>query len=200
VNVLKKIAKYTGLLLMLIFSVYLIFFSRQYPPHLVWHINTIGYIQDSLDGVYIYNNGIRYDESHGKHLSSDSNYYFGKKWQCVEFVKRYYYMHYQFRFTDGMGHAKSFFDPAVKHGTINKQRGLLQFTNGGEEKPCPGDLLIFDGKFGHVAIVSAVLENELEMVQQNILLTPRERIPLFKNGSRFTIGDSKKPLGWLRMR
>lgn len=196
---MKKAGKYTAFVILLLLLVYFIFFSRRYPPRLLVHINTTGYIQDSLNGVYVYNNGLAYEQSHGKHFSSDNSYYFGKKWQCVEFVKRYYFLHYNFRFADGMGHAKSFFDARVKHGTLNKQRGLLQFKNDSTEKPRAGDLLVFDGKFGHVAIVSAVSEDKIEMVQQNILMTPRETLPLVKKENHYTIGDSKKPLGWLRI-
>lgn len=79
---------------------------------------------------------------------------------------------------DVYGHAKDFFDAGVAHGKENKKRGLIQYVNGGSEKPQPGDLLVFDGSYGHVAIVSAVEEDEVEVIQQNIFMRPREKLLL----------------------
>ena len=64
---------------------------------------------DSYRGVPVYDNGLLYFRNHGKNYSKDG-YYFGQKWQCVEFVKRFYYQAKNHRMPDVMGHAKSFFD------------------------------------------------------------------------------------------
>lgn len=98
---------------------------------------------------------------------------------------------------DGLGNAKDFFDKKLKSGELNKQRNLIQYTNGCEVKPAVNDILIFDGGYGHVCIISKVSENEIEVVQQNIFGKPREIFELhFENGC-YTIGRNKKPLGWL---
>lgn len=178
--------------------IYFIFFSRTYPPYLVMHAWSIGDSLDSHNGVVVYSNGANYPKSYGKHYTSDSSYYYGKKWQCVEFVKRYYYDHLHHKMTDGFGHAKDYFNPEVEHGKLNKQRGLLQFYNGRDEKPQPDDLLVYGGKYGHVAIVTRVSDGEVEVIQQNIFMHPRETFPLIFNNGTYTIGDKKKPEGWLR--
>jgi hypothetical protein len=195
----KKILKYFSLFLLLIDAVYFVFFSRQYPLRVVLHSWSPGDSLDSYNGVTVYNNGLPYENSYGKNYSKDSSCYYGKKWQCVEFVKRYCYEALHFEFKDGMGHAKSFFDPQTPDGKLNKRRGTLQFYNGGPEKPKVNDILVFDSKFGHVAIVIRVDEEEVEVVQQNIYMMPRETFVLKKENGKYTVGDNRKPLGWLRV-
>lgn len=51
----------------------------------------IGQERDRLNGVVVYHNG-GVDHSSGRNLSPDG-YNLGIKYQCVEFVKRYYYQH-----------------------------------------------------------------------------------------------------------
>jgi hypothetical protein len=116
----------------------------------------------------------------------------------VEFVKRYCHEYLHFDFKDGMGNAKDFFDPKVKNGEMNGRRGMLQFVNGGPEKPRANDILVFDGKFGHVAIVTGVGTSGVEVIQQNIYMTPRERFPISEVNGRYNVGEGRKPLGWLR--
>lgn len=153
---------------------------------------------DSLNGVVVYANGTDANISHGKHHSKDG-YYYGHQWQCVEFVKRYYYDHYQHKMPNGWGHARSFYDPSVKDGHLNQPRGLLQFQNGGRSKPEVGDLLVYVfGKYGHVAIVSKVTNDSVEVVQQNVHGLPRDRFPLSNSEGLWTIGHDKIA-GWLRM-
>lgn len=196
---MKKFLKYFSLFLLLLITTYFIFFSKRYPIYTITHSFQIGDSLDAFNGVAVYANGMNYSESHGKHYTPDSSFYYGKKWQCVEFIKRYYYDHLHFTMPNGMGHAKDFFDPKVRNGQLNKQRGLLQFKNDSTSKPEVNDILIFGGKYGHVAIVTNVTETEIEVIQQNIYMKPRELFPLeFKNG-RYTVGDKKKPNGWLRL-
>ena len=154
---------------------------------------------DSLHGVAVYYNGIDYTQSYGTHYSDDG-YYYGKKWQCVEFVKRYYYDYLHHKFPDGYGNANSFFDRQLKHGELNKKRNLIQFENGNDEKPMLNDLVVFDGKFGHVAIVSKVGENYIEITQQNIGAKTRQELPLKKDGKNYIVGKKNHLLGWLRIK
>jgi len=135
--------------------------------------------------------------SHGLNFSSDE-YYFGYKWQCIEYVKRFYYEIYGHKMPDGAGNAKYFYNPMLNQGELNEQRGLIQYNNGGDEKPRPGDLLIFtDGAYGHVAIVSDVGQDWLEVIQQNSEL-PREKFELRNENGRYTIVGEREPAGWLR--
>ncbi|MEX1132852.1 MAG: CHAP domain-containing protein [Flavobacteriales bacterium] len=123
---------------------------------------------DSLHGVVVYHNGSMSNVS-GRNVVDGYNV--GLRYQCVEFVKRYYLEHYGHRMPNSYGHAKDFFDASVKDGALSADRGLLQFTNPSPSKPAVGDLLILDGwggnAYGHVAIVSEVSDGELEVVQQN---------------------------------
>lgn len=51
--------------------------------------------------------------------------------------------------------------------------------------------------YGHVAIVSRVGDNEIELVQQNVGKNSRDTIDLeFKDGKWFI--DDSELLGWLR--
>lgn len=155
---------------------------------------------DSLDGVVVYCNG-RVSRSAGRHLS-EGGYNLGLKWQCVEFVKRYYFDVYHHSFPNSYGHAKDFFDAAVLDGNLNPARNLLQFANGGGTLPTKGDIVVFDASYwnpyGHVAIVSDVSDDELRVIQQNAgpFGSSRKSISLKSDGMWFTLPEPV--LGWLR--
>jgi surface antigen len=158
----------------------------------------VGDSMDALNGVPVYYNGIVYTESYGSHYNDDG-YYYGKKWQCVEYIKRYYYDKLHHTMPDVYGHAREFYDTALQPGELNTARNLYQYKNGGEVAPKPDDLLVFNnGKYGHVAIVSKVDKEEIEIVQQNILYKSRETLPLTCVKGLYTIGDDWQPVGWLR--
>lgn len=162
--------------------------------------NDIGIEIDSYKGVKVYNNGKDYVKDYGKNYSKDG-YYYGLKWQCVEFVKRFYYDAKGHKMPDGLGHAKEFFDEAVKQGEINKKRNLFQYRNGEEIRPQVDDLIVFnDSHYGHVAIVTEVTDKDIEIIQQNIYENPRDRLKLsFKDGKYFVGGGTQRsPAGWLR--
>lgn len=123
---------------------------------------------DSLDGVYVYYNG---SVSTVKGRNVTDGYNVGLKYQCVEFVKRYYYEHLNHKMPNSYGHAKDFFNPGLKDGQKNRDRNLIQYTNPSKSKPKSGDLLIYSptpgNKYGHVAIASRVYEDKIEIIQQN---------------------------------
>jgi len=95
--------------------------------------HSIGEKLDSLNGVYVYYNG-GVNNVVERNTTSDG-YNLGLKYQCVEFVKRYYFEHYNHKMPDSYGHAKDFFDATIKDGEHNKKRDLRQFTNGSSAKP-----------------------------------------------------------------
>jgi len=70
----------------------------------------LGDIVYTHNNVPIYSNGDAVYQSHGKHFSKDG-YYYGRKWQCVEFIKRYFYDYCGHSMPNVWGHAKDFFDP-----------------------------------------------------------------------------------------
>ncbi len=156
---------------------------------------------DELDGVVVYYNGPISNVGDRKVLKG---YNVGLEFQCVEFVKRYYYEIYHHKMQNSYGHAKSFFIKGLKDGSYNSERDLTQFSNGSFSMPQQGDLVIFDASFfnsyGHVAIISNVTENSVEIIQQN----PGQFSPSRKSYSiqyskekRWTFYSSRI-LGWLR--
>lgn len=165
---------------------------------LVYDQRSIGKTIASYKGVPVHYNGILFIKSHGKHYSSDG-YYYGQKWQCVEYIKRFYDQAKNHQMPNVYGHAKDFFDVNVPHGTLNKTRNLVQYKNGENERPQPDDLIVFNNtKYGHVAIVTQVTDKYIEVIQQNILGKPLERFTLKNANGKWFIGQYIKPVGWLR--
>ncbi|MBP6311000.1 MAG: CHAP domain-containing protein [Flavobacteriales bacterium] len=166
------------------------------PGTLMTHNN--GDRLDSLNGVVVFHNAGMGNVS-GRNVVDGYNV--GLKYQCVEFVKRYYLEHYSHRMSNSYGHAKDFFSSAITDGEINPDRGLLQYTNGSKSLPMVGDLVVLDGwkgnPYGHVAIISAVDDGEVELVQQNTGST-RVEYDLDLIDGRWRI-DNIRILGWLRM-
>jgi len=103
----------------------------------------VGQKIDSLNSVYVFYNGTISNVS-GRNVSSDS-YNIGLKYQCVEFVKRYYYEYLDHKMPNSYGHAKGFFNKRLSDGKMNNDRNLIQYTNGSKSRPRVNDLLIFDG-------------------------------------------------------
>ena len=162
----------------------------------------IGDQLDALDGVAVYYNGA-VNHVKERHVTSDG-YNLGLRYQCVEFVKRYYYQHYHHKMPDSYGHAKHFFNVQVAHGKVNKQRGLRQFRNHDSSKPQKGDLFVYRAHllnpYGHVAIVSAVDKDSVEIIQQNpgSFSPSRERYVLRHEGNVWHV-EQDLLLGWLRL-
>ncbi len=160
----------------------------------------LGEAIDSLHQVKVYYNGSVKNIS-GRNVIEGYN--LGLKYQCVEFVKRYYYERYQHKMPNSYGHAISFFDPLVEDGQMNKQRNLRQYSNPSISKPRVGDLIVLNttrsNKFGHVAIVSAVFDSEFEIIQQNAgaFAASRERYGLEKTDDGWRV-ENRRVLGWLR--
>jgi surface antigen len=156
---------------------------------------------DNLNGVSVYYNG-SVSTINGRNKTRDG-YNLGLKYQCVEFVKRYYYEHLNHKMPDSYGNARDFFDKGLKDGQKNKKRNLFQYTNPSLKIPRKNDLLIFSGtvfnKYGHVAIISNVTENEIEIIQQNPgpLSESRETYKLEKKNNKWKI-DNGRIMGWLR--
>lgn len=154
---------------------------------------------DVFNGIYVFYNKSMKNVS-GRNLTKDG-YNLGLKWQCVEFVKRYYYDHLNHKMPNSYGHAKDFFNPALKDNQNNKDRNLIQFTNGSQLKPEVNDLIIFDAHilnpYGHVAIISKVNKNSIEVVQQNVGKDSREEFNLRLKNDKWIVGDANV-LGWLR--
>lgn len=160
----------------------------------------IGNIIDEYKGVNVYYNGEDYDESYGKSYSSDG-YYYGYKWQCVEFVKRFYKEALNHEMIDVYGHAKDFYDDTLEQGQLNEKRNLIQYKNGEDEKPKEDDLLVFtDTTYGHVVIVSEVGDDYIEVIQQNMGTTSRDKFDLIYEDGKYYVTGKRDATCWLRIK
>ncbi|MHA6492126.1 CHAP domain-containing protein [Pseudomonas borbori] len=162
----------------------------------------VGEPLDELHGVAIYYNG-GVNTVQGRNLTPDG-YNLGLRYQCVEFIKRYYFERYGHRMPDSYGHAKDFFDPTLGDGAMNAKRAMWQFVNGGASQPQADDLLVFGpslfNRYGHVAIVAQVGGAAIEIAQQNPgpFGQSRERLGLSQRDGHWHV-DNSKVLGWLRL-
>ena len=77
---------------------------------------------DSLNSIYVYYNG---GVDNVVQRNTKDGYNLGLEFQCVEFVKRYYFEYHNHRMPDSYGHAISFFDKNLSDGELNKQRKLI---------------------------------------------------------------------------
>ena len=191
---MKKISLLVIFLSVLFFGIY---YSNKVNLNF---LHTTGEAIDSLNHVQVYFNG---GVNHVEGRTIIDGYNVGLKYQCVEFVKRYYLEFYKHKMPDSYGHAKSFFQRQLKDGAINKQRNLLQFSNPSRNIPEVGDLLVLDGsvfnQYGHVAIISNVSGNEIEIIQQNPgpFSSSRASFNLMDIDGKYQI-ESNRILGWLR--
>ena len=158
----------------------------------------VGQEIDSFNGVPVYYNG-GFSNVSGRNLSSDG-YNYGLKWQCVEYCKRFYLIKLNHKMPNSYGHGKDFFNPNISDGQKNPDRNLFQYKNASSSKPKVNDLLIFDktqlNPFGHVAIVSEVSENQIEIIQQNVGDQSRDNLRLRSENGKWKMNSNI--LGWLR--
>lgn len=153
-----------------------------------------------FNGIPVFYNG-KMSNVHGRNLTN-TGYNLGLKWQCVEFVKRYYYKYFKHKMPNTYGHAKDFFDESLGDIAFNPDRALMQYKNAREVKPKTNDILVFKGNtgnpFGHIAIISNVTSSNVEIIQQNWGNRSREIFKLTEYQGYYTIADSEV-LGWLRI-
>lgn len=189
----------------IVVSAYGIFFlmSKTAPEDLVYDSKTaIGAEVDSLDGVIVHYNGVLSNTSGTK--ETEDGYYLGIEYQSTEFVRRYYYEHYNHKMPNSYGTAIEFFNTDLSDGELNEDRGLLQFSNSSDSKPQKGDILIWSkvGSYtnGHAAIVYNVSNDEIEFIQQNgsPIDRTRDNFKLLQKDGKWYV-DSENILGWMRM-
>lgn len=132
---------------------------------------------------------------------SPNGYVYGLQYQCVEFIKRFYFDFLHHTFPIGSGEAVDFFETGLSDGQLNQARQLRQYTHPSHWKPEKYDILVFnatsDNKYGHVAIISTIWQDSLEIVQQNTGLQTRRVIRYSFVQNRWELQD-KRVLGWLR--
>jgi hypothetical protein len=161
---------------------------------------SVGSVIDSFNGVKVYYNGA-FDKTYGRNITR-SGYNLGLKYQCVEFVKRYYFEKFNHKMPNTYGHAVQFFDQtADSEIAYNKARDLFQYRNGSTEMPQVEDIVVFKTEginiYGHIGILSKVTNDSVEMMQQNYGTKSRITYDLKKVFGRYYI-DDKEVIGWLR--
>lgn len=178
----------------LYFFVLVFLFTSSYTPR-------VGEVIDSFNGVSVFYNGKDYTNVHGRNLTPDG-YNLGLKYQCVEYVKRYYLKIFNHKMPDASGNAKDLFDDSLSDVALNAKRGLMQFRNVRHEKPKINDILVYGrspgNPFGHVGIITKVTDDEIEFIQQNHGMKSRQKLKLSVFQGIYNIVDYDI-LGWLRM-
>lgn len=167
---------------------------RSHNPH-------IGTVIDILNGVEIYFNG-PFQHVEGRHITADG-YNLGLKYQCVEFIKRYYYERFDHRMPNTYGHAADFYDKMqINEVAYNSKRGLYQYRNGSTSRPKLESILVLDrtdyNPYGHIGIVSNITDTHIEIAQQNYGIETRRTFPLAYIKGRYFVYDNEV-LGWLSM-
>ncbi len=110
----------------------------------------------TFNGVIAYSNGSATYNS-GSH-NTVNGYTTGLKWQCVEYVRRYYFVAYGLQIGAGMN----------ADGFYGNGWGLTKAANGGSTPPVPGAILCSNSNTnGHIAIVREVGPNYIKVIQQN---------------------------------
>ncbi len=161
----------------------------------------IGDIIDTYEGIPVFYNGKSITHVKGRNLSADG-YNYGLKWQCVEYVKRFYHQKYGHKMPNSYGHAKEFFNKNLGDIAYNPDRGLMQYKNVRYDKPQVNDILVYDSyktnPFGHIGIISEVGPDYIMLVQQNVGKKTRQKLKLVEYNGIYTVADFDV-LGWLRL-
>jgi surface antigen len=116
---------------------------------------------------------------------------YGDQYQCTEFVRRFYHVIFgadtEVPAVQGTspwrGNAGTYFDTATR-------RGLVPFRNGGTAPPAPDDILVFTSVqhvAGHVAIVTSVNSDFIEIIEQNWSPSGVARLPLSFDSSGYSV-------------
>ncbi len=119
---------------------------------------------------------------------------YGIKYECVEFVRRWYAHVFEHTFED-IKNAVDIF--TLRYSTsmkTNKAHPFVRFLNDGQELPEIGDILVWQGVPGHVAIVSHVSFSSVTVAEQNYSETGYYTLSVVNN----QILD-KNILGWMRL-
>jgi hypothetical protein len=138
------------------------------------------------NGVIGYCNTIPYDS-----LSYLNGHYTGKKWECVEFIRRYYQQIFGLTFPS-IKNAYALMDLTSMKSLDNSSSSRCTFHKKG--KPQLHDILVFEHEqHGHTAIVVKVLKGLVRIAEQNWGFWKADY-------SREISLDDPTLLGWLRVK
>jgi len=152
-------------------------------------------------GTYLgqFNTVAAFSNGSASYYSSISNFmadgfYTGVKWQCVEFVRRYYYTIFNTRLSNSAaGDAGTWYPNASALGLTAYQNG--QSTSA----PQVGDILC---STTHIAIIKRISGNKVYTAQQNVSQDSSDldkQLTLSVSGGKYTLSGGYGTLqGWLR--
>lgn len=145
-----------------------------------------------VNGVDAFSNGASGYASNSYNTTQGFNT--GMKWQCVEFINRYYLIVYGLSIRISGNNANEYFNTASK-------RGLKGYSNG-SDAPRIGDIICFSGgTYGHVGIVIEVGSSYVKIAHQNGGTTNPIGLILSKSGNTISaskLGSAYKVQGLLR--
>jgi Tol biopolymer transport system component len=137
------------------------------------------------------------------------NVYTGLRWECVEYMRRFYLSALNFHITSsGNGNEWYGLAPNIQYKDGQTTRiGFDRFPDDSVTRPpASGDILAYDssvgGGFGHVAIIKRVRPGYLLTAQENWANESTDldrRLTLTSTNSRYNVGDGGVQ-GWLRPR
>jgi hypothetical protein len=111
----------------------------------------------------------------------------GLQYQCVELVMRHFKRKWDLRW---YGNAKTLLDNAPRSTVDVRSNGDA------DHPPVPGDMIVWrNGAYGHVALVTAVTADHVDIIEQNVSGNGKARLP-FRNGRIGARWNNWVPAGW----
>jgi surface antigen len=149
----------------------------------------------TVNSIQVYSNGYNYDY-HEKDRSDTYGIDLGSKWQCVEWIRRFYYLAYGKRIGINTTYAKEFYLKCLNWG-------MKAYPNGSSDNIRTGDIIVFaatpKNEAGHVSLVTKVTPGYIEVAQQNVYGFAHLNYRINRTGNTLlkdTMGNTA--IGWIR--
>ena len=146
-------------------------------------MSACGTVLGAFDGTNAFSNG---DDTGSGYSCAGAGTY-GLQYQCVELVMRHWKTHWGLSW---YGNAKDLLDNAPK-------ANVDVYANGdAAHPPAPGDMIVWEnGSYGHVALVTAVHADGVDVLEQNVKGNGRATLPW--DGAHIGVRwGSWTPAGW----
>jgi len=139
--------------------------------------------------------------------------FYGLKWQCVEFSRRYLILNHNITFTNVVNAYNIFeleyftlLDNSIDNSIVNSIVPIYKYINGSNIRPHIGSLLIWnkhdDDITGHVAVITKINLDNIEIGEQNYKnikwSNNYSRTLPFKDDNGFHIIDTHI-IGWINI-
>ena len=145
----------------------------------LYYRKQIGNVIDEYGGIPVYFNSIPFT-TQGENMAPDG-YEFGKKFENIEFIKRFYYKEYGRKIP--VETVAELYNPKLNSGEKNIAINLYQYSD--DSIPEIGDIILSKTPFGEYAgIVTKVTDDSVEIVRQNFWKETRKRFKIIsENGN-----------------